>query len=1049
MFNKCRSYIKYIPFLWLFILVFAFNPTQVNAQRTAVYEDETRIYQRALELFDKEKYAAAQKHFNMFAERCKDEVYLVNAKYYAATCAMELANTDAVKLLTGIVKNYPQYNKAVLAKYQLGRYYYRNKDNKKAVFYLNQVTEASLAGNDLLEFYFVKGYCNFKMDQFDEAQKAFKNIKDQKTKYYDATNYYYGYVAYKQNNYDEALEHFGRIKHNKTFGPLSNVYVAQIYFAKKDYNQVIAYCDTITNKEVAIDVAGMLGQSHFILGNYQKALPYLEKYTNEAPTAPTRNDYYRLAYAYKINKQYDKAIDSYLKVVDEKDTLAQYAYLQLGTTYLAVDKKPNARSAFDKAYSLGFISKINEEALFNSAKLGYDLSSNSGALAGLSTFIEKYPKSAYISEAKSLISNLLLTSKNYKEAIRILESIADKDDKDLAILQKVYYYRAEELYLQNDYKQAADYFNKVIGAGSYDKQMVGLSHFWLGEMAYKETGYANAVIHFKKAEQIEDFKATRFYNISLYSLGYAYLKTEDYNNAIEYFKKYVERDAQMANPEVYTDAVTRTADCYFASANYTKAIEYYNLVINKDLNGSDYATYQKAMIQGVIRRPAEKIQTLTTLIERFPKSTFIDDAIYERADEQLKNENLSEALKGFNTIINNYPRSAFIRKAYVNKGLTLFNMGNDEEAITTITTLAKTYGGTDEARQGLGILKNILVGKGESETYLNIIKDLPNVTESASAQDSLTFQSAFVSYQAAVNALQQAQKDTIKAAREYAKASRGFATYLSRFAGGYFTAKAYYFKAESDNYLKAYDDALVGYEYTANNIRSDNTERSTRQCAVIYYLRKNYEKAFEYYAALERIAGNKNNLQVALLGQLRCATILQKMDTATQVSFRYLNSGIATKEGLQDAKLNIARYYMNNNKPDSALPEFNYLLKENKGTSPNINLAIAAEAKYNIALIQYLHKDYKASTKSINELNDTYSAFETWVVKGFILMADIYWAQKDYFQAKATLQSIIDETSKLDLKLMAEEKLKQIEAEEAGVKTDLKKKIEERVKSRD
>ena len=64
-------------------------------------------------------------------------------------------------------------------------------------------------------------------------------------------------------------------------------------------------------------------------------------------------------------------------------------------------------------------------------------------------------------------------------------------------------------------------------------------------------------------------------------------------------------------------------------------------------------------------------------------------------------------------------------------------------------------------------------------------------------------------------------------------------------------------------------------------------------------------------------------------------------------------------------------------------------------------------------------------------------------------MADIYWAQKDYFQAKATLQSIIDETSKPDLKLTAEEKLKQIEAEEAGVKTDLKKKIEERVKSRD
>lgn len=1033
--------ISYLPVRAVLFCMILIHTNTLLAQRTGIYEDETRIYQRGLELFDKEKYSAAQKHFNMFTERCKDEVYVVNSKYYAAVCAMELANTDAVKQLLLIVKNYPQYNKSTLAKYQLGRYYYRNKDNKRAIFYLNQVNDASLTGNDLLEFNFVKGYCNFKMDRFEESYNAFKSIKDQKTKYYDAANYYYAYVCYKQNNYDEALEHFGRVKHNKTFGPLSNIYVAQIYFTKKDYPQVIAYCDTITNKEVAIDVAGILGQSYYILGNYSKALPYLEKFTAEAPTAPTRNDYYRLAYSYKVNKQYEKAIENYLRVADEKDTLAQYSLVQLGICWLALDKKPNARSAFDKAYSLGFIASLNEEALFNSAKLGYDLSSNSGALTSLSLFIEKYPKSKYIGEAKSLISSLLLTSKNYKEAIRILESIADKDDKDLTILQKVYYYRAEELYLQNDYIQANTLFNKVINAGNFERQLIALSHFWLAEIAYKETGYANAINQFKKAQQIDEFKATRFYNISLYSIAYCYLKTDDYANAIEYFKKYTEQDVQMANPEVYTDAATRTADCYFASANYNKAIDYYNLVINKDLNGSDYAMYQKAMILGVVKKPNDKIAALTALIGKFPKSVFIDDALFERADEHLKSLNYAEALAGFNNIINNYQRSAYIRKSYMNKGLTLFNMGKDEEAMAAIKILATTYNNSDESRQGLVILKNILVGKGESETYLEFIKGLPNVTESASAQDSLTFQSAFANYQAAVNAVQ--LKDITTANKEYAKASKGFGNYITRFAGGYFTAKVYYYKAESDNYLKAYDDALVGYEYTANNVRSDYTERSTRQCAVIYFVRKNYEKAFEYYAALERIAGGKDNLQVALLGQLRCATILQKMDTATQVSFRYVNSSIATKEGLQDAKLNIARFYMNRNKPDSAFPEFTYLLKENKG------LAIGAEAKYNLALIQFLRKEYKASTKTINELNDAYSAFEYWVAKGFILMADIYWTQKDYFQAKATLQSIIEETTKPDLKAIAQDKLVLIEEEESRSKNDLKKKIDERVKSRE
>jgi TolA-binding protein len=368
-------------------------------------------------------------------------------------------------------------------------------------------------------------------------------------------------------------------------------------------------------------------------------------------------------------------------------------------------------------------------------------------------------------------------------------------------------------------------------------------------------------------------------------------------------------------------------------------------------------------------------------------------------------------------------------------------MNKDDEALNTMKTLATTYANTDEARQGLVVLKQILVSKGESDLYFDFIKAIPNFVESASSQDSLTYQSAFNNYKAGLD--NYAKKDFTSSNNDFAKASKGFGNYLNRFAGGYFTAKAYYYKAESDNVLKAYDDALVGYEYTANAIRSDFTERSTRQTAVIYFLRKNYDKAFEYYAALERIAGNKDNLQLSLLGQLRASMIMGKMDTATQVSFRYVNSGIATKEGLSDAKINIARFYMLRNKPDSAWADFNYLLKENK------EKAIGAEANYNIALIQYLRKDYKACNKTIFELNDNFSKYEFWVAKAFILLSDVYVAQKDYFQAKATLQSVIDEYSKDDLKTIAQEKLKLIEEEEAKGKLEQKKKVDERIKSRD
>jgi len=49
-------------------------------------------------------------------------------------------------------------------------------------------------------------------------------------------------------------------------------------------------------------------------------------------------------------------------------------------------------------------------------------------------------------------------------------------------------------------------------------------------------------------------------------------------------------------------------------------------------------------------------------------------------------------------------------------------------------------------------------------------------------------------------------------------------------------------------------------------------------------------------------------------------------------------------------------------------------------------------------------------------------------VKGFILLSDIYVKEKDYFQAKATLQSIIDNYEKDDGILdICKMKLKEVE----------------------
>ncbi|MDP3927979.1 MAG: tetratricopeptide repeat protein [Bacteroidota bacterium] len=1003
------------------LLIVSYFPV-LKAQQTAIFTDEIKFYNRGLELYDKEKFAAAQKHFDWYARIGSDPINRINAEYYAAVCAMELFNQDALPRLNQILKKYTANPKGKLALYQIGKFHYRNKNNPQAVASLDLVQTNYLTGPDLKEFYFIYGYALFRVERFEDSKNAFKPIKDESSKYYDAANYYYGYVCYKNADYDEALTHFNRVKYHKTFGPLSAVYVAQVYFARKQYAEVIAFCDTLSKPEIANDVAGLIGQSQYQLKNYAAAIPHLEKFMKAAPVVPGDNDYFMLAESYAQTKAYEKAIAQFLKVDSKHDTLAKFVQYHLANCYLETGNKTAARAAFENCYQADSTSHLAEASLFFSAKLADELNLQAQATSRYVKLIDRYNDGAFTEEARSNLGNILLNGKNYREAIRILSAIKKPKTSDLTNLQRVTYYRAEELYLNNNYADAGELFKKAADV-SYDAKIAGLANFWLSELAYKEQLYKESISYLLKFQEVKEVKNTRFYNHSFYNLGYNYLKQAQYAKAVEAFANYEKRDNPIQNIEIYTDAVLRIADCYFADKSYTQSLAYYDLMINKDLKGADYALFQKALILGLLNKNIEKINALKILEKNYAGSTYIDDAVYEIADNYLKNEAYDDAVAAFDNLISKYPRSVFLRQSILNKALALFNLKRDDEALDEIKKLITNYPSSEEAKEALPMVQTIFVNQGKGEEYLNFIKVLPNVVISASTQDSLSYESAFILYQK----------------ENYEKASKGFGNYIQRFPGGYFILKANYFKAESDYKLKKYDDALVHYEYVANALRSEYSERCTRQSAVLLNLRKNYEKAFEYFAALERIASNRDNLQLALLGQMRTCSFQGKIDSAAQASFRYLGSAIAQKEGSIEAHAFIGRYYIARKNYDSALVSYQNVLKENKGL-------LGAEAKYHVALVQAEKKDYKAAQKTIFELNDKFSAFEFWVAKGFLLLAETYLQQKDYFQAKATLQSLIENYDGKDILDQCKAKLVEIENLEQEQKASSQKLIEQRIK---
>ena len=65
------------------------------------------------------------------------------------------------------------------------------------------------------------------------------------------------------------------------------------------------------------------------------------------------------------------------------------------------------------------------------------------------------------------------------------------------------------------------------------------------------------------------------------------------------------------------------------------------------------------------------------------------------------------------------------------------------------------------------------------------------------------------------------------------------------------------------------------------------------------------------------------------------------------------------------------------------------------------------EAMYMKAYFMYLEERYQETEDLIFLMADQYSS-NHWIAKSFILLADVYMKQDNYYQAKATLESVIE-----------------------------------------
>ena len=996
------------PVLLLAVL-FSFS---IFAQATHVFTDAEKQFKEAKELFIKQQYALAYFLLQEVKKQYPDEqksnnVYLHDdVNYYYIVCRLKLqlpVAEEEAKHYIDWINNEPRLE---LMSYHLGKFYFTKNDFINAVKYYEQASLDNLSNEEIADAKFEKAYCYFNLKRFAEAKPLFNEIHQlPENKYYIPANYYYGFISYYDRNYSEALKAFKLVELKEDYKGVVPYYIAQIYYFQNKKEEALKYGESVLSRGGLYyekEMKQLLGQIYFEKKNYAKALPLLEQYVKNA-TKVSKEDLYELSYSYYEAKQLTKAIEGFKQLSNEQDSLGQNSMYLLADCYLRTNQKANARTAFQYCASNSSNKQQQEISLFNYAKLSYDLGYQDFALNGMRKFLNDYPNSDYITEAKEILVGLLANTNNFKDALNLYESFGKPTSGMEKVYPRILYGRAVEYFNDQQIVKADELFTKILKLPP--SAVTPSANFWKGEIAYRVPDYDAAIRYLSTylqsgaAAQGEATSST-----AKYDLGYSWMKKENYKQAMGNFEALAKSNTTATAVE--QDAYVRNADCYFMTKDFAKAGSMYDVVLNNALPQSDYAMFQKAMIAG-IKSAAGKIAILNNLNRLYPQSSLVPDATMEVANTYMADEKFREAIPYLNKVLAAANSGGLKPKAYLKLGLSYYNIDNNEQALTNYQQLIQQYPQSGEADEALDNIKNIYVEAGKPNEYVELMrKNGKNI--SATEADGLTYTAAELKY----------------TSNDCAGAIAGFNNYLSQFPAGASVLDANFFRSECYAKSKDWANALTGYTYVNSRGINKYFERATLAASRINYFElKDFAKAKKNFESLRSGAINQDNQLEAVRGLVRCDYQLKEYAEANEAAKELLKGKGISTDDRSIAFLVLGKSQQTSNDCAGAIASFKSCAAINKS-------AWGAEARYEIASCQFSLRNYAAAEKAAQAVIKETSSYDYWITSSYILLGDIFIEQKDYFNAKATYQSVAQNSTIAVLKTTAQEKLEKATAAE-------------------
>lgn len=433
-------------------------------------------------------------------------------------------------------------------------------------------------------------------------------------------------------------------------------------------------------------------------------------------------------------------------------------------------------------------------------------------------FVEEYPTSTKRNTAFVDVADYYFKNGKYAYAKKWYDKV---DDAGLARgdKEKFYFNNGYVAFTTQDYKSAKTYLSRVENSKKYGSQ----SKYYIGFMAYQSDDYDKANEYFDQLSDEEKYKEKlSYYQADLHFklgkfdkaialgkeqlpnsdrkevselnkiIGESYFNLEQYAEAIPYLTEFKGRRGKWSNTDYY-----QLGYAFYKQNDFEKAINEFNKIVDGN--------------NGVAQ-----------------------NAYYHLGESYVSLDKKQEALNAFRNASHMDNDLNIQEDAWLNYAKISYEIGNPYQSVPQV--LAAYIAKYPETSYKTEIETLLIDSYITSKNYLEALKLLEGKKsfENKEAYQKVTFYRGIELFNA----------------NKFQEARNHFDKSLSETLDARYTARATFWKAETDYNLTSYDDALVGFKQFEQQTASSETKEFinlTYNIAYTYFKQKDYDQATQYF----------------------------------------------------------------------------------------------------------------------------------------------------------------------------------------------------------